>query len=168
MHTGKKAKAYALALVAVAIFIAVAIQGMARMATIIEPKGSGFSKPKVEESKRERQLLRALDASKNPVVGVGPQQYTHYSAVRLPQLTGAYSGRPGLMTHNSWLQILSEYGIIGSFFYIGGYFWSILFPPCPKKLKDYAEQTWFRSYCLGFEAGGLGAAMAMTFSSSMA
>ncbi|MEE2902403.1 MAG: O-antigen ligase family protein [Myxococcota bacterium] len=170
MHTGKKAKAYALALVAVAIFIAVAPpEFMARMATIIEPKGSGFSKPKVEESKRERQLLWALAVDvfkENPVVGVGPQQYTHYSAVRLPQLTGAYSGRPGLMTHNSWLQILSEYGIIGSFFYIGGYFWSIFcFRRARKKLKDFAEQAWFRSYCLGFEAGGLGAAMAMTFSS---
>jgi O-antigen ligase len=170
MHTTKKAKAYALGLVAVAIFIAVAPpEFIDRMATIIEPKGAGFSKPKVEESKHERQLLWALAVEvfkENPVIGVGAQQYTHYSAVRLPNLTGAYSGKPGLMTHNSWLQILAEYGVVGSFFYIGGYLWSIFcFRRARKKLLPFENFAWFRAYCLGFEAGGLGAALAMVFSS---
>lgn len=170
MHTTKRGKAYVLALIAAAAFIAVAPpEFMERMATIIEPKGGGFTKPKVEESKRERQVLWALAVEvfkDNPAIGVGPQQFTHYSAVRLPEMTGAYSGRPGLMTHNSWLQILSEYGIVGSFFYMGGFLWSIFcFRRARKKLKGYENYAWFCAYCLGFEAGGLGAAMGMVFAS---
>lgn len=170
LYTSKKGTAYFLGCIAVAGFLAVAPpEFIDRMATIIEKKDGGFSAPKVEESKRERQLLwkLAIEVFKdNPVMGVGPQQYTHHSALALPHLRGAYSGKPGLMTHNSWLQILAEYGVIGSFFWIGGYIWAFLsLRRARKVLKDYESHAWFRSYCLGFEAGMLGSAVAMTFSS---
>ena len=60
----------------------------------------------------------------NPVLGVGGANYPYYSGVRLPQLVGAYSGEPGLMTHNSWLQIGSEYGGVGMFLWGGAFFFS--------------------------------------------
>jgi hypothetical protein len=168
--TTKKGKAWCLALAGVAAFLAVAPpEFMARMATIIEKKGGGYTKPKVEESKRERQELWKLAKrlyKENPVIGVGPNQYCHYSAQELPELKGAYSGTPGLMTHNSWLQILSEYGTIGSFFWMGAFFWSFLcFRKARKVMAGVEGYEWFPAYALGFEAGALGNALAITFSS---
>lgn len=169
-HTSRKMIAVSLATAAVGAFLFVAPDSFwERMGTVLNPKGANpYVRAEEDGSKGSRKVLWALAIEiwkDNPWLGIGPQQYTEVSAEKT-EFRGAYSGKRGLMTHNTWLQILSEYGAIGFGVWTGAFVLSMLcFRLARRKLRDYPSHAWFRAICLGFEAGALGNAIAITFQS---
>ncbi len=169
-HTSRKAIALSLATAAFGAFLTVAPDSFwERMGTVLSPKGENpWVRAEEDNSKGSRKVLwvLAIDIWKeNPWFGIGPQQYTEISAEKT-EFRGAYSGKRGLMTHNTWLQILSEYGMIGFTVWTGAFVFSIFcFRRARKKLRDCPSHAWFRAICLGFEAGAIGNAIAITFQS---
>ena len=165
----RKLLAIGLALVGLACFLAVAPQEFwERMGTMVLP---GDTNPWIhhtlEPSAHERVLLwdLAIDLFKqNPWFGIGPQQFVKESEV-LP-IVDAYFGQRGMMTHNSWLQIAAEYGGVGLVVWAGNFVLPLLFyRRARSKLAGHPELAWFPPYCIGLEAGVIGSAAAITFSS---
>lgn len=169
-QTSRKGIALSLVLVAAAGFLAVSPpEFWERMGTMFGEKDNNPWIPKAHEpSAHERQILWALAIDiwkENPWFGIGAQNYVDESGERTT-ITDAYHGARGMMTHNSWLQILSEYGTVGILVWAGAYFLSFFcFRAARGKLKPYPQYQWLRGYFLGFETGIIGGGIAITFSS---
>jgi O-antigen ligase len=140
-----------------------------KMATIVEPSGANpWVRHMVEPSKHERQVLWALGLKiwkEHPITGIGPLNYVRVSAEET-DFTDAYKGQRGLQAHNTWVQLLSEYGLAGAFVWGGMYFFSIFcYRRARKKMAPYQGYEWFGALCLGFEAGALAHAVTLVFNS---
>jgi O-antigen ligase len=169
-HTNRKGIAAGVAVLGAAGFLAVAPDSFwERMGTIIGPMDQNpWVKLEDEPSKHEREVLWALaiDIWKaHPLMGIGPGQYNYVSAEQT-DFVDAYQGARGLQTHNMWLQMLAEYGTLGTAVWAGAFFLSMLcYALARRRMKNYPGWAWFSSMCLGLEAGALGSAIACTFNS---
>lgn len=170
MHTNRKGFALGGVMVAGACFLYVAPSDFwERMGTILAEKDRNpWVQAQVEESKHERQVLWALAIDiykENPWMGIGPGQYNYVSAERT-EFTDPYEGRRGLQTHNTWLQLLSEYGTLGTGVWVLAFF---LGGACymfgRRRLRKKPGLEWLAAVCLGLEAGTLGNAIACVFNS---
>ncbi len=170
VNTNRKGVAGGLACMAVSCFLAVAPDNFyERMGTILGEKDNNpWIKSPVEPSKHERVVLWNLAIKiwkEHPWMGVGATNYVDISAEETT-ITDAYQGARGMQTHNSWLQILSEYGIIGFLVWFGNFTLAIwCYRKARMKLRKYPEYGWFGAICLGFESGSLSSAMCLTFNS---
>lgn len=168
--TSRKALAGGLVSLGLAGFLVVAPESFwERVAsTISSSSDNPWVAREVELSAQERIELwtLAIDVfQENPWVGVGPYNYIVESRERTT-ITDAYRGARGMMTHNSWLQILSEYGIIGFSVWTFAFFYAMsCFFRARAKLGRYPEHDDFKAYAVGHEAGMLGTAVAITFAS---
>lgn len=169
-HTNRKGIAAGIGAVAFACFLLVAPEDFwQRMGTIIGPADSNpWVQLEVEPSKHERQVLWGLAIDlyqKHPLMGIGPAQFPIVSAA-MTDFTDAYLNQRGLQTHNSWLQIAAEFGTMGIMVWGGAFFLSMAcYRMARRRLAQYPGQEWLASMCLGMEAGSLGSAIAITFSS---
>lgn len=170
METNRRLLAVGLIMMASMGFgIAAPASFWSKMATIVEPSGANpWVRHMVEPSKHERQVLWALGIKiwkEHPVTGIGPMNYVRVSAEET-DFTDAYKGQRGLQAHNTWVQLLAEYGLVGGFVWGGMYFLSILcYRRARKKMKPYEGYEWFGALCLGFEAGALAHAVTLVFNS---
>jgi O-antigen ligase len=168
--TNKKAIAGGLLFIAVACFLAVADEEFyERMGTIMGEKDNNpWIANEVEASKHERIVLWDLAIKiwkQHPMTGIGPMNYPRVSAEET-SFTDAYQGRRGLQTHNTWLQFLSEYGLIGTFVWGGAFFFSIFcYWRARQRMRHYAGYEWFCAMCLGLEAGAMSTAIVISFNS---
>lgn len=171
--TARKGIAVGVAALAVAGFLAVAPDSFwERMGTMLTPKENNpWVRNELEPSAHERIVLwgLAIEVWKDaPWMGIGPMNYVNESAEKTTILDANNRAR-GMMTHNTWLQMLSEYGIVGTAVWAGAYFlsfFSLMFARLKaKRLKEDPEWSWLPGYLLGFEAGLLGNAVAITFAS---
>lgn len=168
--TSRKALAAGLLTLALAGFLAIAPESFwERVANTISASADNpWVAREVELSAQERIELWTLAIEvfkENPWIGVGPYNYIVESRERT-MITDAYQGARGMMTHNSWLQILSEYGIIGFVLWTFAYFYGIgCYFRARTKLAAYPEHAGFRAYAVGHEAGMIGLAIAITFAS---
>jgi O-antigen ligase len=170
-QTTRKGIAIGLLLIASACFGLVAPADFwQKMATIVEPTDANpWVEHLVEPSKHERIMLWDLAIrvwKEHPVKGIGPLNYVRVSAIELENLKGAYSGKAGLQTHSTWLQLLAEYGTVGGVVWGGMYLLSILcYVRARYKMKKYKGYEWFGAICVGMEAGALAHAVTLAFNS---
>lgn len=169
-HTNKKGFAVGGACIALSCFLVVAPDDFwERMGTIFGEKDKNpWVLNAVEPSKHERQVLwqLAIDIFKdNPVMGIGPRQYVFVSAEQT-DFTDPYAQQRGLQTHNTWLQLAAEYGIVGIFVWGGAFFLSIAcYILARRKLKPWPQAAPFSAILLGLEAGAIGNLITATFNS---
>ncbi|MCK6462178.1 MAG: O-antigen ligase family protein, partial [Planctomycetes bacterium] len=170
VHTNRKGLAAGGTMIAIAcILVAAPIEFWQRMATIAgQSDRNPWVVQKEEESKHERTVLWALAVDlwrEEPLWGIGPGNYTTVSAERTT-FVDAYAGKRGLQAHNTWLQLLAEYGSIGAFVWAGAFFYAMMcYRRARKRLKGYSGWEWFPAMCLGLEAGALANAVTCTFNS---
>ncbi len=170
ISTSRKALAGGLLTLALGGFLVVAPETFwERLASTISASSDNpWVAREVELSAQERIELWTLAIEvfkENPWTGVGPYNYVVESRERT-MITDAYFGARGMMTHNSWLQILSEYGIIGFSVWVFGFCYSLwCFFRARTRLRDYPNFAWFKGYAVGHEAGMIGTAIAITFAS---
>jgi O-antigen ligase len=170
LHTQRKGFAAGLAMLGVSGFLVVAPDDFwEKMGTIFGEKDKNpWVQSPVEPSKHERLVLWALATkiyNEHPVWGIGPMNYPIVSGQET-DFTDAYMGQRGLQAHNTWLQLLAEYGTIGGIVWAGAFVLSILcFRFARYQLKGYPGYEWFPAMCLGFEAGAIGSAIVLTFNS---
>lgn len=169
-HTNKKGFAVGGVCIATACFLAVAPDDFwERMGTIVGPKDKNpWVLNEVEPSKHERQVLWALAIDvfhDHPVMGIGPRQYNFVSAEQT-EFTDPYNNQRGLQTHNTWLQLAAEYGLVGIVVWGGGFVLALVcYILARRKLRGFPEVDWFAAILLGLEAGTIGNAITATFNS---
>jgi O-antigen ligase len=158
------------AVAAVGFLIAAPDEFWERMGTTFSKKDDNpWVQAAVEPSKHERLVLWDLAIKgwkTRPITGIGPGNYVNISAEET-NFTDPYARQRGLQTHNAWLQILCEYGVIGFALWAGAFAYSIvcLFRARARMVK-YPGYEWFCAICLGFEAGMLGCILFLTFNST--
>ncbi len=168
--TNRKLIALGLCFVAGACFLVVAPDEFwERMGTITGQKDTNpWVVNAIEPSKHERIVLWGLAIKlweQHPVTGIGPMNYPKVSAVET-DFVDAYRGQRGLQTHNSWLQLLAEYGLIGTAVWAGAFFYSIVcYHRARRRMRGYPGWEWFTAICLGLEAGSISSAIVLTFNS---
>jgi O-antigen ligase len=168
--TNRKAIAGGLLFMAAAGFLVVAPEDFwVRMGTILGEKDNNpWVANAVEASKHERIVLWDLAIKtfkQHPTSGIGPMNYPRVSAEET-NFTDAYQGRRGLQAHNTWLQLLAEYGILGGLVWGGAFFFSMLcYMRARSRMRGYPGYEWFGAMCLGLEAGALSTAVVITFNS---
>lgn len=169
LWTNKKGIAFGLMMMGAAGFLVVApAEFWERMGTMFLPKDSNpWIVYSHEESAESRKVLWALAIEifkENPMTGIGPNNFVVVSAERT---TYTFEGARGLMTHNTWLQLLAEYGIFGAGLwylnYAAAIVWIMFARVKAKKLRGDKEYGWLPGYLLGMEAGLLGNAVSATF-----
>lgn len=170
MMTNRKMIAVGVIMLASSCFLVVAPEEFwVRMGTILGKRDNNpWVRNAVEPSKHERLVLWKLAIKifkQHPVTGIGPMNYPKVSAEETT-FTGAYSGQRGLQAHNTWLQLLAEYGIFGAVVWGGGFFFSIwCYRKARRRMTGYEGWEWFPALCLGFEAGSLSTMVVLTFNS---
>lgn len=142
-----------------------------KMGTILSTKGKNpWVRSAVEPSKNERLELWKLAIhifKQHPLRGVGPNNYMSVSAEELP-FTDAYQGKRGLQAHNTWLQLLAEYGLVGAAIWGGSFFLAILaLFLARRRVRRYPELEVFETIMLGLEAGMLSTIVVYFFNSFM-
>lgn len=140
-----------------------------RMGTIIGMHGDNqWVQSAAEPSAAARLVLwgLALDLwQENPVTGIGPYNYIRVSGEET-EFVDAYLGERGLQAHNTWFQLLAEYGTVGTIVWGGSFLLSLfLLRRARKKMRQYEGMEWFCALCLGLEAGGVGTASVLMFNS---
>ena len=140
-----------------------------RMATIVSTSDKNpWVETTVEHSKHERLVLWGLAIKiweQHPYMGIGPTNYTKISAVET-DFIDPYEGKRGLQAHNTWLQLLAEYGTVGAVVWAGSFFFSFFcYRRARKKMTGYPGWEWFPAFCLGLEAGTVGCALVLSFNS---
>jgi len=172
MFTHRRGIAIGLFFMAAAGFgIAAPLDFWQKMATIVE---RGDSNPwieySIEPSKHERLVLWGLAKklySQYPITGVGPMNYPVISAEETT-FTDPYQGQRGLQAHNTWLQLLAEYGTIGGLVWGGAFLFSTFcYARARSRMKRYPGYEWFPALCLGLEAGSIASAIVLSFNSFM-
>jgi O-antigen ligase len=170
MMTNRKTIALGVMFIAAAGFLVVAPDDFyERMGTILGEKDNNpWVKNEVEASKHERIVLWDLAIKifkQHPGTGIGPMNYPRVSAEET-NFTDAYQGRRGLQAHNTWLQLLAEYGIVGGIVWGGAFFFSIVcYFRARMRMRHYPGYEWFGALCLGLESGALSTAVVISFNS---
>lgn len=171
LWTNRKGAGIGLSLLGVAGFLVAApAEFWERMGTMFLP---GDLNPWImqshEPSAEERKTLWAvaiIDIKEYPWLGIGPLNFVPESALRTGIVPHG-GGPPGIMTHNTWLQQLAEYGIpAGSLWilsYVGALIMIVMARFKAKKLIDDPDYSWVHGYLLGFECGLMANAFAITF-----
>ena len=170
LHTNRRMIAVGVMLMAGSGFLVAAPESFwERMGTIVGMRGDNqWVENPAEPSAGSRIVLwnLAFDIWKrHPVMGIGPYNYMEVSAEETT-FVDAYEGKRGLQAHNTWLQLLAEYGTVGSIVWGGSFFLALyLFRRARKKMRQYEGMEWFCAICLGLEAGGIGTAAILMFNS---
>jgi O-antigen ligase len=171
LFTNRKGAAVGLALVGAAGFMLTApAEFWERMGTMFLPKDMNpWILQSYEPSAEERKTLwevAKLDIKLYPWLGIGPLNFVPESALRTGIVPHG-GGPPGIMTHNTWLQQLAEYGIPAGGLWCAGYAFALISiiraRLKAKKLRDDPEYGWVYGYLLGFECGLMANAVAVTF-----
>jgi O-antigen ligase len=170
LHTRRRSVALGLASLACALFLLAAPENFwNRMGTIfgVQDKNQWVSAP-VEPSKAERLALWTLAIQvfeRHPVFGIGAMNFTDVSAEET-DFVDAYHGAKGLQAHNTWLQLLAEYGLVGTSVWAGAFFLGLLcFRMARRRLQKWPEAESMITVCLGLEAGMVGTALVYSFNS---
>ncbi|CAN0585012.1 unnamed protein product, partial [Laminaria digitata] len=101
----------------------------------------------------------------HPIRGIGPLNYPIVSAEET-DFTDPYKGQRGLQAHNTWLQLLAEFGITGFLVWAGAYILSTFcYRRARKRMEGYEGWEWYGAICLGLEAGSLSTAIVLSFNS---
>lgn len=170
VNTTRRGLAIGLALLAASGFLVVAPESFwKKMGTIIGPKDTNpWVEGRVEPSKGERLVLWTLAIElweQHPIRGIGPLNYPVVSAEET-DFTDPYKGQRGLQTHNTWLQLLAEYGIMGGVVWGGSFFFSIFcYRRARKRMYGYEGWEWFGAICLGLESGAISSGIVLSFNS---
>jgi len=170
MNTTRRGMAIGLALMAASGFLVVAPDSFwEKMGTILGPKDTNqWVEGQVEPSKGERLVLWGLAIrlwKQHPIRGIGPLNYPIVSAEET-DFTDPYKGQRGLQAHNTWLQLLAEFGITGFLVWAGAYILSTFcYRRARKRMEGYPGWEWYGAICLGLEAGSLSTAIVLSFNS---
>lgn len=171
LWTNRKGLAVGVAMLGVAGFLVAApSEFWERMGTMFLPKDMNpWIMQSHEPSAEERKTLWAvaiIDIKEYPWLGIGPLNFVPESALRTGIVPHG-GGPPGIMTHNTWLQQLAEYGIPAGGLWCAGYLFALVSVIRArikaKKLQDDPDYGWLHGYLLGFECGLLANAFAITF-----
>ncbi|MCC7383095.1 MAG: O-antigen ligase family protein [Deltaproteobacteria bacterium] len=171
LWTNRKGAAAGILSLGVAAFLVVAPDSFwERMSTMLLPADSNpWVTQRYEASAHSRQLFWAvaIDVFKeSPWIGIGPMNYPLETQERGTWYS-ATTGTSAFMAHNTWLQQLAEYGLFGGSVWIGAYILALLCVAAARRrakvMKDDPEVGWLPSYLIGFEAGWVGNAVAITF-----
>ncbi len=138
-----------------------------RMGTIIGHQDSNpWVAAEIESSKKQRLDVWKIASEytkKYPLFGIGPGNFLHLSGQETEH-SGAYSTSRGLVTHNTWLQLTVEWGIVGSSMWFFSFFFSIwCYRRARLRMTSYPGWEWFPTMCLGLEAGSIGSVVCLTF-----
>lgn len=170
VNTTRRGLAIGLALMATSGFLVAAPESFwEKMGTIMGPKDTNpWVEGQVEPSKGERLVLWALAIDlwhRHPVMGIGPLNYPVVSAEET-DFTDPYKGQRGLQAHNTWLQLLAEYGVVGGTVWAGAFLLSTLcYRRARRRMRDYPGWEWFGAICLGLESGSISSAIVLSFNS---
>ncbi|MFO0723334.1 MAG: O-antigen ligase family protein [Myxococcota bacterium] len=171
LWTNKKGKALGIAGAGLAAFLVVAPSSFwERMGTIfLSSENNPWIIQKHEasaESRKEAWALALEVFKEHPTTGIGPSNFIYESQERLVYID-PNMGRIGIMTHNTWLQLLAEYGIFGAVIWYAAYLWAVIamFLAWRKvaHLKNDPEWGWLPGYFIGFHAAWISNAIAITF-----
>ncbi len=171
LWTSKKGRALGVAGIGLAGFLVIAPPDFwERMGTIfLSKENNPWIMQKHEasaESRKEAWALAIQVFKEHPTSGIGPSNFLFESQERLVYVDPNL-GRIGIMTHNTWLQLLAEYGIFGSLIWFAAYFWAVICMFLAWKkvayLRDDPEWGWLPGYFIGFHAAWIGNAIAITF-----
>lgn len=170
VQTTRRGMAIGLAMLAACGFLVVAPESFwKKMGTILGPQDTNpWVEGRVEPSKGERLVLWTLAIDlweRHPVTGIGPLNYPVVSAEET-DFTDPYKGQRGLQAHNTWLQLLAEYGVVGAVVWGGSFFFSIFcYRRARKRMQGYEGWEWFGAICLGLESGAISSGIVLTFNS---
>jgi hypothetical protein len=170
MNTTRRGMAIGLFMMAASGFLVAAPESFwEKMGTILGPKDTNpWVQGQVEPSKGERLVLWALAMRlwrEHPVWGIGPLNYPVVSAEET-DFTDPYQGQRGLQTHNTWLQLLAEYGVVGAMVWGGAFLLSTYcYRRARRRLRDYPGWEWYGALCLGLESGSISSAIVLSFNS---
>jgi O-antigen ligase len=172
VQTNKKGIAAGIMALAVGGFLLVAPESFwERMGTMfLGAENNPWIAKEHEASAQSRKIFWKLALTvfeESPFLGIGPMNIPEEAGERVWFIDPATGGTK-YMTHNTWLQLLAEYGLFGSTFWIGGYLlslWCVFRASmiAKQKLKDDPNYYWMPMYCVGLFAGWVANALAITF-----